>query len=215
MVKVWPVDAPSVPIAAVPAPGEKQIVAMRMSLPPPEDHVRGAAEGRVTLLEYGDYQCPRCAGAEPAVAAILLRHPADLRFVFRHFPAAEAHPMAALAAEAAEYAGMHGRFWPMHAALLANAHRVSLALLFALARQLGLSADRFRDALAIGLCAERVRRDVTLGMADGVDETPAFFIDGRRHRHAPIGPTLEAMIDSAVKAAPRQTLHIKVKSEER
>jgi protein-disulfide isomerase len=186
---------------------------MRASRAWPEDHVRGAAEGPVTLLQYGDYQCLRCAAAEPVVAAIVLSHPAELRFVFRHFPAAEAHPMAALAAETAEYAAMLGRFWPMHAALLANAHRISLALLFALARESGLPADRLRDALAIGLCANRVRRDVDLGIADGVDETPAFFIDGRRHRDAPIGPTLEAAIDSAVKFAPRPKLHIKISSE--
>lgn len=190
-------------------------MAMLTSQPPPEDHVRGAAEARVTLLQYGDYQCPRCAAAEPALAAILLRHPAGLRFVFRHFPAAEAHPMAVLAAEAAEYAATYDRFWPMHAALLANAQHISLALLFALAREFSLPRDRFRDALAIGLCGKRVQCDIDRGLADGVVETPTFFIDGRRHRDALIGSTLEAAIDSAMKSAPRPRLHIKVNGEER
>ena len=180
---------------------------------PSNEHARGAAEGGVTLLQYGDYQCPRCAAVEPVVAAILDRHPTGLRFVFRHFHAVEAHPMAALAAEAAEYAGMYNRFWPMHAALLANARHISLELLFALARELSLPADRFRDALAIGVCARRVRRDIDRGMADGVDATPAFFIDGRRYRDTLIGPTLEAAIDSAVAAA-RPKLHIRVVGDE-
>jgi protein-disulfide isomerase len=176
-----------------------------------QDHVLGDLDGPVTLTQYGDYQCPRSAAAQPEVAAILLQYPAGLLFTFRHFPNARAHPMAALAAETAEYAAMHNRFWWMHAALLANSDRLSLAMLLALGRQFCLPEARLRDALAIGLCAGRVQRDVMRGILDEVDDTPAFFINGGRLRqHGSDGSALNAAVDVAMKAASRPKLHLRV-----
>jgi protein-disulfide isomerase len=178
-----------------------------------QDQVLGDLEGPVGLTEYGDYECPRTAAAGPVVATLLLRYPAGLRFTFRHFPVARIHPMATLAAETAEYAAMNDRFWLMHAALLANSHRLSLAMLFALGRKLRLPEDRLRDALAIGLCAGRVQRDVARGILDEVEETPAFFIDGGHVGTPGDGPALSEAVDAAMKSPPRPVLHIRAGKE--
>lgn len=181
-----------------------------ISRPSTGEHVLGDAAGAVVLVQYGDYQCPRSAAAQAWVAALLLRHPAGLLFTFRHFPRADRHPMAMLAAETAEYAAMHQRFWPMHAALMANSHRMSLALLFALGRRLCLPEDRLRDALAVALCAGRVQRDVVRGLMDEVDDTPAFFINGRRCGNADDETALDAAVEAALRPASRPTLHLRV-----
>ena len=180
------------------------------SQPSAREHLLGDAEGSVVLVQYGDYQCPRTAAAQQLVTAILLRHPAGLLFTFRHFPRADRHPMSMLAAETAEYAAMHERFWPMHAALMANSHRISLALLFALGRQFCLQESRLRDALAIGLCAGRVQRDVVRAVLDEVEDTPAFFINGHRCRNAGDESALDAAVEAALILASRPTLHLKV-----
>ena len=180
------------------------------SQPSTREHILGDAEGRVVLVQYGDYQCPQSAAAQPVVAAMLLRHPAGLLFTFRHFPRADRHPMSMLAAETAEYAAMYDRFWSMHEALMANSHRISLALLFALGRQHFLPENRLRDALAIGLCADRVQRDVVRAMLDEVEDTPAFFINGRRFRNADDESALDAAVEAALRLASRPTLHLKV-----
>jgi len=181
-----------------------------MSQPSMREHILGDAEGRVVLVQYGDYQCPRSAASQPVVAAILQRHPAGLLFTFRHFPRADRHPMAMLAAETAEYAAMHKRFWPMHAALMANSHRMSLGLLFELGRQFGLQESRLRDALAIGLCAGKVQRDVVRAILDEVEDNPAFFINGHRFRNAGDESALNAAVEAALRTASRPTLHLKV-----
>ncbi|HTU11496.1 MAG TPA: thioredoxin domain-containing protein [Allosphingosinicella sp.] len=188
---------------------------MMTSQPSAREHILGDAKGRVVLVQYGDYQCHRSAAAQQLVAAVLPRYPAGLLFTFRHFPRADRHPMAMLAAETAEYAAMHECFWPMHAALMANAHRMSLGLLFALGRQFGLQESRLRDALAIGLCAGRVQRDVVRAVLDEVEDTPAFFIDGRRIRSPDDESALNAAIEAALRLASRPRLHLKVDSEER
>ena len=180
------------------------------SQPSAREHILGDAEGSVVLVQYGDYQCPRTAAAQQLVTAILLRHPAGLLFTFRHFPRADRHPMSMLAAETAEYAAMNERFWPMHAALMANSHRISLALLFALGRQFCLQESRLRDALAIGLCAGRVQRDVVRAVLDEVEDTPAFFINGCRFRNADDESALDAAVEAALRLASRPTLHLKV-----
>jgi protein-disulfide isomerase len=191
------------------------MVPTMMSQPTTQDHFLGDLAGPVMLIQYGDYQCPRSAAAQPVVAAILLQYPAGLRYSFRHFPMARVHPMATLAAETAEYAAMQGRFWPMHWALLANAHCISLAVLLALGRQFGLPADRLRDALALGLCAGRVQRDVARAILDEVYDTPTFFINGRLVGAPGDGAALAAAVDAAMTAASRPVLHLRVKNERR
>jgi Thioredoxin len=114
------------------------------------DHIQGSNSALITLVEYGDYQCPHCGAAQPVLKQIQARCGERLRLVFRHFPLGEIHPLAGPAAEAAEFAGSHGQFWQMHDAIFANQHRLSVPLLITLATTLGLSHIELRDALASG-----------------------------------------------------------------
>ena len=146
------------------------------------DHVRGPAEGDVvTLVEYGDFQCPDCGRAEPVLRELQRQFGRELRFVFRHLPLVDVHPEAQMAAEAAEAAGEQGRFWEMHDRLFAEQSRLGLSDLLAHARELGLDVDAFESDLTARRHARRVARDV--GSADEmrVAGTPTFFINGRRH----------------------------------
>lgn len=166
------------------------------------DHVIGSADALVTLLEYGDYQCPYCQAAQPIVAELLRQYGGDLRFAYRHFPLVTIHEFAKPAAETAEFAGSHGRFWEMHDALFANGARLSVPTLLLLAEQLGLEAASLREALATGRFAAKVDRDFTSGVRSGVNGTPSFFIDGRRFDGPHDAMSLAAAIDSALVAAP-------------
>jgi protein-disulfide isomerase len=132
-------------------------------------------------VEYGDYECPHCAAAHPVTQRLCAQLPTELRFVFRHFPLSQVHPNAEGAAESAEYAGAHGRFWEMHDSIYANQDRLGLPLLFALCGALGLSESGLRDALVTGQFTPKVRNDFLGGVRSGVNGTPTFFINGRRH----------------------------------
>jgi protein-disulfide isomerase len=152
----------------------------------PRDHIRGPADAAVTLVEYGDYQCPHCGMAHPIVERVEDRFRQTLRFVFRHFPLIQIHPFAESAAEAAEFAGAHGRFWEVHDGLFENQDnlndaRLALPLIFTLAEATGLSPASLRSALARGDYAPKVRSDFMGGVRSGVNGTPTFFINGRRH----------------------------------
>jgi protein-disulfide isomerase len=145
------------------------------------DHVRGSANAPVTMVEYGDYECPHCGLAHPIVKALLEYFDPHLRVVFRHFPLSQVHPNAEPAAETAEYAGAHGRFWEMHDGIYENQDRIGLPLFFALAGHLGLSEAALRAALISGAYQPKVRADFLSGVRSGVNGTPTFFIDGVRH----------------------------------
>jgi protein-disulfide isomerase len=145
------------------------------------DHIRGPVNAPVTLVEYGDYECPYCGLAHPIVNAVRERFPRQLRFVFRHFPLSQAHPHAEAAAETAEFAGAHGRFWEMHDAIYENQNQLGMPLLFALADALGLPEADLRSALAAGKYAPKVKADFLGGVRSGVNGTPAFFINGELH----------------------------------
>jgi protein-disulfide isomerase len=145
------------------------------------DHVRGPANAPVTLVEYGDYECPHCGLAHPIVNAVRQHFARQLRFVFRHFPLSQIHPNAETAAESAEFAGAHGRFWEMHDGIYENQDRLGLPLLFALVRTLGLSELELQSALASGEYEPKVRADFLGGVRSGVNGTPSFFINGERH----------------------------------
>jgi protein-disulfide isomerase len=147
----------------------------------PHDHVRGPASAPVTLVEYGDYECPHCAAAHPIVNLVQEHFGPRLRFVFRHFPMSQVHPNAESAAESAEFAGAHGRFWEMHDGIYENQDRLGLPLLFALAGALGLSEPDLRAALLNGTYAPKVKIDFLGGVRSGVNGTPSFFINGMRH----------------------------------
>jgi Na+/H+ antiporter NhaA/protein-disulfide isomerase len=147
---------------------------------PERDHVRGLLNAPVTVVEYGDFECPYCGRAEPIVRE-LLREFGDVRYVWRHLPLNDVHAHAQLAAEAAEAASSQGRFWDMYDLLLANQDALRPADLLAYAEQLGLDLDRFTEDLRTHAGATRVAEDVDSADLSGVSGTPTFFINGRRH----------------------------------
>lgn len=149
--------------------------------PNPRDHRRGDPDAPVVLVEYGDYQCPHCAAAEPVVRELLRDFDADLQHVYRHFPLTQIHPMAEPAAQAAEFAGSRGWFWQMHEALFANQDELSLRLIFASASSMNLPQSLLRQALEAGTFAAKVREDFMGGVLSGVNGTPSFFVNGVRH----------------------------------
>ena len=143
------------------------------------DHVRGPADASVTLVEYGDFQCPYCGRAEPVVRELLAD--VDLRYVWRNLPLTDVHPQAQLAAEAAETAGLQGRFWEMHDLLLAHQNALRITDLLGYARDLALDEERFHDDMVRRASAERVAADLDSADLSGVSGTPTFFINGQRH----------------------------------
>lgn len=147
----------------------------------PRDHIRGPANAPVTLVEYGDYERPHCAAAQPVVAQLQLSFSKILRLIFRHFPLTEVHPHAEIAAESAEFAGGAGMFWEMHDALFQNQTLLSAATIFLIAGELGLPGDALRDALQSGRYRHKVRDDFLSGVRSGVNGTPTFLINGIRH----------------------------------
>ena len=144
----------------------------------PYDHVVGALDTRVTVIEYGDFECPICAAAEPAVRQMLKLYGGNIRFVFRHFPLEDAHPHALLAAEAAEAAGAQGKFWPMHDLLLANTSQLARHHLEAYAARIDLDLVRFRADLDDEVYRQRVREHQAGGRSSHLRATPTFFVDG-------------------------------------
>jgi len=145
-----------------------------------DDHALGPADAPVTLVEYGDYECPHCGAAHPIVKRVLRRLGRSVRFVFRNFPLGEMHPHAVQAAEAAEAAGLQGEFWKMHDRLFEHQNALETADLVAHAKHLGLDAARFARDLDSPALKQRVRSDFDSGMRSGVNGTPTFFIDGVR-----------------------------------
>jgi len=142
------------------------------------DHTQGPADAPVTLVEYGDYECPHCGRAFPIVHAVQKHFGHRLRFVFRNFPLSEVHPHAAAAAAAAEAAEDHGKFWEMHDLLFENQEHLEARDLMKYAAQLGIRADGFLES-AEGK-THRVREDFMSGVKSGVNGTPTFFINGVR-----------------------------------
>jgi len=155
----------------------------KLTLPVSEDrdHVQGSSDARVTLVEYGDYECPYCGEAYPIVKDLQERMGERLRFVFRNFPITTSHPHAEQAAEAAEGAAAQGRFWEMHDHLYENQRRLSDDDLHSYARVLDLDLDLFGKGLAEHVHADRVHEDFLSGVRSGVNGTPTFFINGLRH----------------------------------
>jgi protein-disulfide isomerase len=145
------------------------------------DHMAGPGDAPVTLVEYGDYECPYCGMAYPIVKAVQRKLGSQLRFVFRNFPLAEIHPHARHAAQAAEAAAAQGKFWEMHDMLFEHQHALDDEDLIAYARSLGLDAERVARELEAGTYAKRVRDDFRNGVRSGVNGTPTFFVNGERY----------------------------------
>jgi protein-disulfide isomerase len=145
------------------------------------DHSSGPDDAPVTLVEYGDFECPHCGAAYPIVEEVRAKMGARLRFVYRSFPLKEMHPHAIHAAEAAEAAGAQGKFWQMHAMLFEHQDDLEDADLVQYAKALDLDGERFASELASGAYAERIRKDFRSGIKSGVNGTPTFFINGVRY----------------------------------
>jgi protein-disulfide isomerase len=161
------------------------------------DHVQGPADAAVTLVEYGDYECPYCGAAYPIIKEVQARMGERLRFVFRNFPIVTSHPHAELAAEAAEAAAAQGRFWEMHDLLYENQKRLSDPDLRAYAERLGLDVEPFDRELVEHVHAERVHEDFMSGVRSGVNGTPTFYINGARHDDSYEIETLLAVLERA------------------
>jgi protein-disulfide isomerase len=165
--------------------GEDRVAAPQedLALPvdPEVDHVRGPHDAPVTLLEYGDFECPHCGRAEPAVRRLLSTFGSDVRFVFRHLPLGDVHEHAELAAEAAEAAGAQRMFWEMHDVLFAHQDALGIEELRGYAEDLGLDVNRFSEDLGSRRHRLRVIRDIESADMGGVAGTPTFFVNGRRH----------------------------------
>jgi protein-disulfide isomerase len=173
------------------------IVDLATPVDPERDHVRGPLDAPVSLVEYGDFECPYCGRAEPIVRELLSDHGEDVLFVFRHLPLTDVHAHAQMAAEASEAAGAQGKFWEMHDLLLGHQDELEPMDLVGYAEDIGLDVPRFRDELRRRIYAPRVAEDVTDADASQVTGTPTFFVNGRRHHGAYDSDTLESAIRDA------------------
>ncbi|HMJ00491.1 MAG TPA: DsbA family protein [Gaiellaceae bacterium] len=171
--------------------------ALTMPVAEARDHVQGPADAAVTLVEYGDYECPYCGAAYPIVKEVQARMGDRLRFVFRNFPISTSHPHAEQAAEAAEAAAIQGPFWQMHDLLYENQKRLSDDDLRAYAETLGLDLESFDRELAEHVHAARVHKDFMSGVRSGVNGTPSFYINGARHDDSYDLETLLAALERA------------------
>ena len=149
-----------------------------MTVPDVADHVLGNADAAVTLLEYGDYECPYCAAAAPVLRRVVEESGGQVRLLFRNFPLPSVHPFALTAALAAEAAGEQGAFWPMHELIFARQDRLDDAALRAYADELGIDGSRVVGDAAQAF-GDKVEADFAAGLEAGVGGTPTVFIDGR------------------------------------
>lgn len=157
----------------------RSVLALPVS--PDRDHMRGPVDAPVTLVEYGDYQCPYCGAAHPVVEMVRQRLRDRMRFVFRNFPLVDLHPHAEFAAQAAEAAGAQGKFWEMHDALFENQERLDPPAVAVYAQSIGIDLDRLARDLQSGEPAAKVAEDFMSGVRSGVRGTPSFFINGMRY----------------------------------
>ncbi|NUT34701.1 MAG: Na+/H+ antiporter NhaA [Hamadaea sp.] len=181
--------------------GAESIVDLAVDVDHERDHVRGRADALITIVEYGDFECPHCGNAEPVIRELMSGH-GEVTYVWRHLPLTDVHPHAQLAAEAAEAAADQGMFWQMHDLLLAHQGDLDIADLVRYAEELGLSVDRFEEHLRTREGAARVAEDVDSADLSGVSGTPTFFVNGRRHHGAYDIESLTAAVKAAkVRAA--------------
>jgi protein-disulfide isomerase len=162
------------------------------------DHLRGARDAQVMLVEYGDFQCPYCARAHAALTDLMGKHDGRVALVYRHLPLADLHPFAPAAAEAAEAAGAQDKFWEMHDALFENQGMLDEDALPAVAANLGLDAQRFARELDEGKHRARVEADAEQARALGASGTPTFFINGERYHGDSDHASLAAAIGKAL-----------------
>ena len=174
----------------------RQLTDLATPVDPARDHIRGPEDAAVTVVEYGDFECPWTGMVAPT-ARDLLAGNADIRYVWRHLPLRDVHPHARLAAEAVEAAGAQGAFWPMHDLLLANQADLHLEALIGFADRLGLDTERFREDLLRRRFAPRVAEDIESADLSGVAGTPTFFVNAQRHDGPQDLTTLSTVIAGA------------------
>jgi protein-disulfide isomerase len=166
------------------------------------DHTEGRADAPLTLVEYGDYQCPYCGAVYPVVKRLQKASGKRLRFVFRNFPLTQAHPYAMVAAEAAEAAGLQGKFWGMHDLIYENQADLAPDVLPAWAETLKLDLQEFALAIKKGEITKRIKEDRMSGIQSGVNGTPCFFINGARYDgradYEPLRAALEQQLNTKV-----------------
>ena len=178
------------------------IIDLSDDVDPERDHIRGDADGPVTLVEYADFECPYCGRAEPTIRELLAMHSGDgLRYVFRHLPLSDVHPHAQLAAEASEAAHAQGAFWEMHDTLMDHQGELTLGDVGRYAEELGLDAERLEDEVRRRRYRGRIAEDVASADTSGVSGTPTFFVNGRRHQGVYDIATLTASIKRAKRLA--------------
>jgi Na+/H+ antiporter NhaA len=163
--------------------GGQTIVDLAAPVDPERDHIRGPEDASVTLVEYGDLECPYCGRAEPVIRELLSDF-GDLRYVWRHLPLNDVHPHAQMASEASEAAGRQGRFWEMHDLMLSHQDELTLRAILGYAEQLGLDMEKFREHVRKRKGAAHIAEDVESADLSGVSGTPTFFINGHRHQDA-------------------------------
>ena len=145
-----------------------------------QDHIQGAEEATIEIVEYGDYQCPHCGAAYPVIQKIQKKFLSQIKFVFRNFPLAEFHRFALPAAVAAEAAGLQGKYWEMHDLIFENQKSLSHEGLFAMAKSAGLNIEQFKNDIQRQDLEEKVNVDFESGIRSGVNGTPTFFVNGTR-----------------------------------
>ncbi|MFC7546115.1 DsbA family protein [Plantactinospora sp. GCM10030261] len=162
-----------------------------------EDHVRGPVDAPVTIVEYADFQCPYCGEAYPNLREVLRQRADTVRLVFRHFPVANVHPYAEMAAETAEAAGARGHFWAIHDWLFDHQEQLDPVHMSLGVQQAGVDADEVSAEVNAHRRLDRVRRDFVGGIRSGVHGAPTFFVNGVRHEAGHALPDLLAAVDRA------------------
>ena len=147
----------------------------------PDDHVEGPDDAAITIVEYGDFQCPYCGQAYPIVKRLQSDFGGSLRLVFRNMPLTNVHPQAELAAETAEAVGLQGKFWPMHDVLFENQRDLSGPAILRYVEDVGADLSQVANTLHDGVVQKRVKDDVESGIRSGVNGTPTFFVNGERY----------------------------------
>jgi protein-disulfide isomerase len=172
------------------------LIDLAVPVDPERDHIRGPAKAPVTLVEYGDFECPYCGQAEPVIRELLAGY-GDLRYAWRHLPLTDVHPHAVLAAQGSEAAAQQDKFWEMHDQLLDHQGALTAKDLLAYAGEIGLDTDRFMAELRAGVGDAKIAADTDSADLSDVSGTPTFFINGRRHYGAYDIDTLSAEVREA------------------
>lgn len=163
-----------------------------------DDHAEGPADAPLTLVEYGDYQCPYCGAAYPVVKRLQKRLGKKLRFVFRYFPLTQSHPYALIAAKAAEAAALQGKFWEMHDLLFEQQTLLKPEIIHSWAKRTGVNLEQFENGIKQDVVEKRIKEDRRSGIRSGVNGTPTFFINGKRYDGPSDYDSLLAALESAL-----------------